>query len=125
MLLWPTWKVTSETSASTIAIRPSTVTDPRSTEVVLMWVRARHSSAEQISPTQIRNSEVRASSVQKPKAPSASPWLARVSTSAVSSTMSTTPSTARGAQKSGRYSAGPSTGGAALMTGGAARRVPA
>jgi len=77
----------------------STAAEPAATVMWASRARTAHSSAEPASPIHRRNSEVRPRSVQKSIV---ALWRARVSTSAVSSTISTIASVAREVQKSGR-----------------------
>ena len=88
-----------ETVAITVPMSASTAAEPAATVMRASCGRSAHSNAEPASPIHSRNMEVRARSVQKSMVPLP---RARVSTSAVSSTISTVTSVAREVQKSGR-----------------------
>ena len=89
----------TEITATTAVMSVMTAAEPAATFRRASRARSTHSSPALASPIHNRNSEVRTRSVQKS---TSTLWRARVSTSAVSSTMSTMASVACEVQKSGR-----------------------
>jgi hypothetical protein len=85
--------------AITVPMSASTAAEPTATVMCASRGRSAHRSAAPASPIHNRKSDVRPRSVQNSIV---ALWRARVSTSAVSSTISTMPSVAREVQKSGR-----------------------